>query len=88
MIDLAFVESLIKALDDSSLDTLELERGGTRLRLSKSPPVGTSAGPAQGALPAAPAPAVSVPPVGTDSVSSTIGAPSPTDEEESRSRLL
>jgi acetyl-CoA carboxylase biotin carboxyl carrier protein len=39
MIDLAFIESLIKALDESSLDSLELERGGTRIRLSKSAPV-------------------------------------------------
>lgn len=36
MIDLEFVERLIKALDESSLDTLELERGGTRILLSKS----------------------------------------------------
>jgi len=47
MIDLAFVESLIRALDESSLDSLELERGGTRVRLSKSPPVAASAAPAQ-----------------------------------------
>ena len=38
MIDLEFVERLIQALDESSLDTLELERGGTKIRLSKSPP--------------------------------------------------
>lgn len=37
MIDFEFVESLIRALDASSLDSLELERGGTRIRLSKSP---------------------------------------------------
>jgi acetyl-CoA carboxylase biotin carboxyl carrier protein len=37
MIDLAFIESLIRALDESSLDSLELERGGTRIRLAKSP---------------------------------------------------
>jgi acetyl-CoA carboxylase biotin carboxyl carrier protein len=37
MIDLEFVERLIQALDESSLDTLELERGGTRVLLSKSP---------------------------------------------------
>ena len=37
MIDLEFVESLIRALDESSLDTLELDRGGTRIRLSKTP---------------------------------------------------
>ncbi len=39
MIDQTFVESLIRALDESSLDSLELEREGTRLRLSKSPSV-------------------------------------------------
>ena len=37
MIDQTFVESLIRALDESSLDSLELELEGTRLRLSKSP---------------------------------------------------
>ena len=80
MIDLDFVESLIKALDESSLDTLELERGGTRVRLSKSPPPAQSMAPpaaAQGfpavAPPAedlllpsepAPPPAAEVPDVG------------------------
>ena len=29
MIDLAFLEGLIKALDASALDTIEIERGGT-----------------------------------------------------------
>ncbi len=53
MIDLAFVESLIRALDESSLDSLELERGGTRVRLSKSPPVVTSAASAQQFVPPA-----------------------------------
>lgn len=36
MIELEFVERLIRALDASGLDSLELERGGTRIRLSKS----------------------------------------------------
>jgi len=48
MIDLAFVESLIRALDESSLDNLELERGGTRVRLSKSPQVQPAANTVQG----------------------------------------
>ncbi len=34
--DLQFLEGLIKALDESSLDSIEIERGGTRIRLSKS----------------------------------------------------
>ncbi|MCJ7629934.1 MAG: hypothetical protein MUO50_16275, partial [Longimicrobiales bacterium] len=51
MIDLTFVESLIRALDESGLDTLELERGGTRVRLSKSPPVSGPVAPGQGGPP-------------------------------------
>jgi len=38
MMDLDFIERLIKALDDSSVDSLEIERGGTRVSLSKTPP--------------------------------------------------
>ncbi len=38
MIDLEFLERLIKAIDQSSLDSIEIERGGTRVRLSKSAP--------------------------------------------------
>ena len=38
MIDLEFLERLIKAIDESTLDSIEIERGGTRLRLAKSPP--------------------------------------------------
>jgi acetyl-CoA carboxylase biotin carboxyl carrier protein len=45
MIDLAFVESLIRALDESGLDSLELERGGTKIRLAKSPCVAVPTGP-------------------------------------------
>jgi acetyl-CoA carboxylase biotin carboxyl carrier protein len=37
MMDLDFVQSLIKALDESGLDTVEIERGATRIRLSKTP---------------------------------------------------
>lgn len=36
MLDFEFVQHLIRALDESSLDSLEIERGGTRIRLSKS----------------------------------------------------
>ena len=37
MIDPDFLERLIKAIDESSLDSIEIERGGTRVRLAKSP---------------------------------------------------
>jgi acetyl-CoA carboxylase biotin carboxyl carrier protein len=38
MFDLEFLQSLIRALDESSLDSVEIERGGTRVRLSKTAP--------------------------------------------------
>jgi acetyl-CoA carboxylase biotin carboxyl carrier protein len=60
MIDLEFLERLIQAIDRSSLDSIEIERGGTRVRLSKSAPAApVQAAPAYapppGDLPAPPA---------------------------------
>lgn len=43
MIDREFLESLVRLLDESSLDSLEIERGGTRVRLAKSPAGGPRA---------------------------------------------
>lgn len=37
LIDLDFVRDLIEAVDGSGIDTLELSRAGTRIRISKSP---------------------------------------------------
>ncbi len=37
MIDVDFLGKLIRMVDESGLDSLELERGGTRIRLAKSP---------------------------------------------------
>ena len=37
MIDLDFIEGLIRALDQSGVDSIEIERGGTRIRMAKSP---------------------------------------------------
>ncbi len=67
MIELEFLESLIRALDESSLDSIEIERGGTRIRLSKTPPSAPVVGGAPataGAAPSAPSaePAPSVAP--------------------------
>jgi len=56
MIDLDFLERLIQAIDESSLDSIELERGGTRVRLAKSAPM--VQGPAPAAAPP-PSPATS-----------------------------
>ncbi len=37
MMDFDFVQQLIRAVDDSSIDNVEVERGGTRIRISKTP---------------------------------------------------
>jgi len=69
MIDLEFLEGLIRAIDQSGLDSIEVERGGTRVRLSRTPPPATYSGgppsaPASQAASAAPstaAPAAAAP---------------------------
>ncbi len=62
MIDLEFIERLIQAIDQSSLDSIEIERGGTRVRLSKSAAAAAFAGAAHAAAPApAPPPAPASP---------------------------
>ena len=80
MIDFDFIERLIKALDDSTVDSLEIERGGTKVRLSKTPPMTVApAAPAPApavAAPAAPAPAASQAPPAE--------APAGGDEEPSK----
>ena len=43
MIDLEFIERLIRVFDDSGVDSLEIERTGTRVSLSKTPPYGGAA---------------------------------------------
>jgi acetyl-CoA carboxylase biotin carboxyl carrier protein len=61
IVDLDFLRGLIAAVDDSGIDSLEVARGGTRIRISKSPPasaapmVAHAAAPAAASHPAAPA---------------------------------
>lgn len=38
MIDLDFLRGLIDAVDGSGIDSLEISRGGTRIRIAKTPP--------------------------------------------------
>ena len=53
MIDLEFLRGLIGAVDESGIDSLEISRGGTRIRISKTPPPA----PVHAAAPVAAAPA-------------------------------
>jgi acetyl-CoA carboxylase biotin carboxyl carrier protein len=60
MIDLEFLRGLIGAVDESGIDSLEISRGGTRIRISKTPPPA----PVHAAAPLAAAPAhLHLPPV-------------------------
>lgn len=52
MMDLAFVKGLIEAVDGSGIDSLEITRAGTRVKISKTPPTGGPA-PTYYAAPAA-----------------------------------
>jgi acetyl-CoA carboxylase biotin carboxyl carrier protein len=45
MIDLEFVRGLIEAVDESGIDSLEIARAGTRIRIAKTPPPAPSAAP-------------------------------------------
>ncbi len=83
MMDLDFVQSLIKALDESGLDSIEIERGGTRIRIAKtaSVPAG-AAGAVQGGVggvtlssgsPAAPALTQEGSPLSSEAVSGDSG---------------
>lgn len=63
MIDLDFVRGLIEAIDNSSIDSLEINRAGTRIRIAKTPPAAPIAAHthAPASLASAPAPAAPTP---------------------------
>jgi acetyl-CoA carboxylase biotin carboxyl carrier protein len=84
MIDLDFVRGLIDAVDQSGIDSLEISRAGTRIRISKTPPpapAGSGNAVHQPPLPvpvaAAPAPA---PPSAPAAPPSAPAAPAPAAE--------
>jgi len=80
MIDLEFIERLIQAIDNSSLDSIEIERGGTRVRLAKSPPVAVG--------PAAAAPAVQAGAAATSAVTGSGAEGPPAASASGESDLL
>ena len=56
MIDIELLQALVRLMDESSLDSLDIERGATRIRLSKSPSGGVIVPESARAAPSAPAP--------------------------------
>ncbi|MBT8488508.1 MAG: acetyl-CoA carboxylase biotin carboxyl carrier protein [Gemmatimonadetes bacterium] len=94
MIDFDFIERLIQVLDASSVDSLEIERGGTKVRLSKTPPMTAAPVAVQAAAPPAhaPAPAGTAGPDGAASGGQMSGgsasAPPASDLEEITSPMV
>jgi acetyl-CoA carboxylase biotin carboxyl carrier protein len=72
MMDFDFVQQLIRAVDSSSIDNVEVERGGTRIRISKTP--------SGSVLPSGPIPGA--PTVGHGSFATASGEASPPSTAE------
>ncbi|CAN5254183.1 hypothetical protein BH23GEM4_BH23GEM4_07720 [soil metagenome] len=82
MIDLEFVRGLIAAVDGSGIDSLEISRGGTRIRVAKTPPAAVNNGPAPAAIAPHPAayaapPAAASPPPAAEGEKPTAAATEP-----------
>ena len=80
IVDLDFIQGLISAVDASGIDSLEISRGGTRIRIAKTAPpshhVTQSAAPA----PAAPAPAPAPALLAHASPAGPVVSPAPADD--------
>lgn len=78
IVDLDFLRGLIAAVDDSGIDSLEISRGGTKIRVAKSPPPASHA-PATVAQVAAPAQSATVhaAPAAQHEAPVAAGAPAP-----------
>ena len=83
MIDLDFVRGLIEAVDGSGIDSLEINRAGTRIRIAKTPPPApiTAAAPALSSVVAAPAlaPVPAAAPAAPAAPAATAAAPAATE---------
>jgi acetyl-CoA carboxylase biotin carboxyl carrier protein len=87
VVDLDFLRGLIAAVDESGIDSVEITRAGTRIRVAKSPP----AAPAQPAAtaPAANAGSVAPPPAAPAAASAGVNAAAaPEADLQPKSRLL
>ena len=89
MIDLDFLRGLISAIDESGIDSLEISRGGTRIRINKTPPpapiaAGAAAAPAPAAPAALPVAAASAAPRAPEAAA----APAPSNLIEVKSPMV
>ena len=88
IVDLEFLQGLISAVDGSGIDSLEISRGGTRIRIAKSPPGSgqAAAGQASGHFSAAAPRETAPPPPAAVGAPAAAAAPAPAPVAES-SRL-
>lgn len=97
--DLDFVRGLVEVVDASGIDSLEISRAGTRIRIAKTPPpapvTGVPVPPPAAGLPAptvVPAPdttpAATAPAAGAGEEAGEAAAPSPVKLEEVRSPMV
>ena len=78
--DLEFLRGLIDAVDQSGIDTLEINRAGTRIRIAKTPPASTALTTYVPAVPAvAPAPAAAAAAAAAAVTESAVPAPGDTE---------
>jgi acetyl-CoA carboxylase biotin carboxyl carrier protein len=82
MLDLEFLRGLIDAVDDSGIDSIEINRAGTRIRIAKTPPpapLAPAISPMVAAPALAPAPvsAAALAPAPNAGTSEPVAAPTP-----------
>jgi len=80
MIDLDWIRELVKLVDESDIDALEVSRFGTRVEVRKSPPV--AGGPPPAASAPSPSPSGSAPAPATSPSEPSPTEEAPGDEEE------
>lgn len=89
MIDLDFLRGLIEAVDNSGIDSLEISRGGTRIRVNKTPPPAPVSAAAPMAVHAAPAAAAPAPaPAAAPAAPAAAAAPPPSTLVEVKSPMV
>jgi acetyl-CoA carboxylase biotin carboxyl carrier protein len=97
MIDLEFLRGLIDAVDSSGIDSIEINRAGTKIRIAKTPPPAPIAAGAPGlssilaapALPAAPtAPALAAPAASSAATAAEPVAAPPSNLAEVKSPMV
>jgi len=81
MIDIELLKELVRLVDESSLDSVEIERGDARIRLAKSPAGGVAVAHAQPGPATAPAPPPD-PGLGAESTSATPAEPASAQAED------